>query len=175
MLINAMANLRGILHVQIWENRLKVTNLLSNSVFDQAPNIAIKTKAKGGKEITAYGNEALVTLDKDTISYNPFSHPRMLLADVIAAQELLKLVFNKTKSSVIFSPIVIIQPMEKLEGNLTYLERREFKSLAINSGAKEAYIYEADKKFSDEVTADLLKRIILDQISHDELIMFEKR
>ncbi len=158
----AAIKLRGVLDVQIWESRLKVTNLLNDNVFDQAPNIAIKTEAKGNQTITAYGDDALTIIDKDTVSFNPFSHPRMLLADVIAAQKLLKFIFNKMKSSWLFSPVVIIHPMEKVEGDLTYIERTGFRSLAKNAGAKEVYTY-----VGDEVSGDILKGIYSGQISHD--------
>lgn len=163
-------NLRGILYVQIWENRLKVTNIMNQKTFDQAPNIAIKTEVKGGKKITAYGNDALSISDNNTVSYNPFSHPRMLLADVIAAQEILKFAFKKTKSSFLFAPIVIMQPMDKLEGKLTYFELSGFRYLAKNSGAKEAFIYEADEEYSEEFTIELLKGIISGEIGRNELL-----
>ena len=169
MFRKAVMNLRGILYVQIWEGRLKVTNLMNNKVFDQAPNIAIKTDAKGNKKITAYGDDALVILEEDTISFNPFSHPRMLLADVIAAQELLKLVFKQTKSSSIFAPIVIMHPMEKVEGDLTYIERHGFKSLGKNSGAKEVFTY-----VGDVVSGDILKGILLGEIGRDEILQLTK-
>lgn len=164
MFRKAEINLRGVLYVQIWEGRLKVTNLMNNRVFDQTPNIAIKTEDDGRKKVTAYGDEALLKLDKDTISINPFSHPRMLLADVIIAQELLKYVFKKIKSSSIFAPIVIIHPMEKLEGGLTFIEKNGFISLVKDSGAKEAYAY-----VGDEVSGDIFKGILYGEIGADEI------
>lgn len=162
--------IRGILYVQIWENRLKVTNLIDGKTFDQPPHIAIKSESKGGKKVIAYGNDALSVIEENVILFNPFSHPRMLLADAPAAQELLKYVFKKTRSSFLFSPIALIHPMEKVEGDLTYIERAGFRSLAKNSGAEVAFLY-----VGEEVSSDILKGIILGEINRDKIQKLTKR
>jgi rod shape-determining protein MreB len=155
---------RGILYVQIWENRLKVTNLMDGKTFDQPPHIAIRTDSKGSKKIIAYGNDASSSIEENTNLFNPFSHPRMLLADALAAQKLLKYVFKKTRSSFLFSPIALIHPMEKIEGDLTYIERTGFKSLAKNSGAESVFL-----NVGEEVSDDILKGVLFGEISRDEI------
>ena len=54
--------------------------------------------------------------------------------------------------------------MEKIEGDLTYIETSGFKTLAKNSGAKDVYIY-----VGDEVSIEFLKGVLLGQISRNEI------
>ncbi len=161
---------RGVLYVQIWESRIKVTNLMNGKIFDQPPYMAIKPESKGGKKIIAYGNDALSVIEENAILFNPFSHPRMLLADAPAAQKLLKYAFKETRSSFLFSPIALIHPMEKIEGDLTYIERAGFKSLAKDSGAESALLY-----VGEEVSDDILKGILFGEINRDKIQKLTKR
>lgn len=133
--------LRGMLYVQVWEKRLKVTNLVTGNVFDEPPFVVIKMSASSGRRVVAVGDQISTTMEYDTFSCNPFSHPRMLLADLAVAQHVLNYAFKKTRSSSFFAPVVIIHPMEKVEGDLTTLERNGFISVAKRAGAKEVITY----------------------------------
>ena len=70
------------LYIQIWEDRIKVTDINTGDTYDEQPLVAVKTTNKGHKVITAIGNNAVqAQSDKDTKVINPFSHPRTLFSD----------------------------------------------------------------------------------------------
>lgn len=84
------------------------------------------------KIIHAIGNDAYnLRLDKGFELSNPFSHPRILVSSFIKAEKILKRGINEVHKSKLLapSPIVIMNPMEKLEGGVT------------GAGAGEAHIH----------------------------------
>jgi rod shape-determining protein MreB len=131
------------LYVQVWEHRLRVSVINSTDVFDEKPLMAIETTASGKKIITAIGNSAESLSAPNIEIFNPFSHPRSLIADFQVAEKILQHVFGLLhKGSYIRpSPDVIFHPMEKIEGGLTQIEKRAFREMFLGSGAFETYFH----------------------------------
>jgi rod shape-determining protein MreB and related proteins len=132
------------LYIQIWEDRIKVTDIKTGDTYDEQPLIAVKTTIKGQKVITAVGNNAVhAQSDNDTKVINPFSHPRTLLSDFEVGERLLKFIFKALFKNTILNPLpkVVIHPMEKIDGGLTMIEERAFKELAMSAGAYEAIVF----------------------------------
>ena len=130
-------------YVQIWENRLKVTNISTGAVFDEKPIMAITINRKGYKLIEAFGNAASFANGDSVKIINPFSHERSLFSNFEIGEKLLQAILQKLSSKSIFRPRpkVVIHPMEKIEGGLTDIETRAFKELAIGAGARDAIVY----------------------------------
>jgi rod shape-determining protein MreB len=130
-------------YVQIWGNRIRVVDTVSGVFFDEAPLVAIETTRKGHKVIVGVGNSVkLMTVNSNVTIVNPFSHPRALLNDFIVAEKLLQHVFQQIlgKKFISPSPAVVIQPMEKIEGELTIIERKAFRELALGAGARDVVL-----------------------------------
>ena len=139
-----------ILYIQIWENRIKVTNVNNGAIFDERPLVAITTKDNGQKVISAIGNDAVLAESmNNTKIVNPFSHPRTLLSDFEMAERLFRYVFQILHGKAFFipTPKVVIHPMEKTEGGLTMIEKRAFRELALGAGAYESVVYVGDEIF----------------------------
>jgi rod shape-determining protein MreB len=143
MLRRILSHFASVVYVQIWENRLKVTDISTGEVFDDAPYVIIKTSDKGEKIISGIGSIANQNLASNEISVNPFSHPRVLFSDFYVGEKLLQYAFTKLSNikSLRPRPKVIIHPMEKTEGGLTMIEKRAFRELAIGAGAIEVKLY----------------------------------
>jgi len=126
------------LYVQIWENRIKVTDVETNEIFDEKPLLQIETRSNGAKEVTAFGNNAYIK------PLNPFSHPRALLKDFFVAERLLQIIVKKLigKKFITPAPEIIIHPMEKTEGGLTMIEIRAFREMALGAGGRDVAIYQ---------------------------------
>lgn len=138
MLRNILNKFAATLYVQLWENRLKVTNLNTLAVFDEKPRLEFKAFNSGKMQVIAFGNSASVK------STNPFSHPRVLLADFLVGERLLQEIIRKLTGHGLFSPAprVIVHPMEKTEGGLTQVEIRAFREMAAGAGARSVVIYQ---------------------------------
>jgi len=126
------------LYVQIWENRIKVSDVMTSKVFDEKPLVELGASKKNVTPVVAFGNEAGIN------AINPFSHPRVLFSDFNVGEKLLQLIFNKILGGHFFSPspAVVIHPMEKTEGGLTLIEIRAFRELGLGAGARDVVVYQ---------------------------------
>jgi rod shape-determining protein MreB len=132
------------LYVQIWENRVKITNIDSKQVFDEEPLVAIKKNKKGQSIIEDIGDSVKALINKHEYKIiNPFSHPRLLVNDFEVAEKILQHAFRELHKDKFIapSPRVIFQPMEKLEGGITGIENRVYSELCLGAGAREVYIH----------------------------------
>lgn len=132
-----------IFYVQIWETKLKVTDISSKQVFEDLPLMAIQTSKKGEKKIAAIGKDALNLKTADTTTVNPFSHPRVLFSDFYVGEKILQHAFSKfaKRKHLRVRPKTVIHPMEKTEGGLTMIEIRALRELAFGAGSIETKVY----------------------------------
>lgn len=145
MLMNLYNRLGTTLYIQIWENRVKATDIKTKNIYDEQPYVAIETTDKNQKIISAIGANALsAALKSNTELINPFYHPRTLLSDFQVGEKLLQHVVKIVLGKKWFTPLpaIVIHPMEKSEGGLSELERRAFRELAYSAGAREVILYE---------------------------------
>lgn len=142
MLEKILPKLSTTLYVQIWENRIKVTDINTGKIFDEKPLLAIEVTDKGQSAV-AVGNDASMAVGDNIKVTNPFSHPRVLIADFTMGEKLLQNIFQilHHKKWLAASPLVVIHPMEKLEGGLTMVEHRVLLELAAGAGAREVTVY----------------------------------
>jgi rod shape-determining protein MreB len=131
------------LYIQIRETELAVTELGTGKVWCDEPLLAIKREA-GMTRILEVGSKAKRRQGPAVELINPFSHPRTLLKDFIAAEKLLQVAFRQLHQSSVFrpSPFVIIHPLEKTDGGLTEVEERAFRELALGAGARGAIVWQ---------------------------------
>ena len=144
MLQSLINKLGTVVYVQIWEKRIKVTDIKTGNVFDDEPFVAVESNKKNGNVILAIGKQASSKLGHNVKVINPFSHPRALLSDFIIGEKLLQHAFRSlfNKALIKPAPAVVIHPMEKIEGGLTMVEERAFKEMAIGAGARDAIVYD---------------------------------
>ena len=160
---------RGVLYIQIWENNIKVTNVATDEVFDELTTVSYQCAANGKMVNIKCGNNALVNSGPETKTMNPFSHPRTLLANTTVIHRFFKYLFKKYKKSFIYSPIVVIHLMEKVEGDLLDMEKYTLNFVGTKAGASSIFPYVGDK-----FTIPLFKRIYTRQVSRDELMKIEQ-
>jgi rod shape-determining protein MreB and related proteins len=105
--------------------------------------MAIETKPKGEKVVVDIGNSCR-GLDPNRYQIiNPFSHPRVLLADFLVAEKILQHAIKQIHKTRYFAPAprVIFQPMEKTEGGLSAIEERALRELCLGAGARQVLIH----------------------------------
>jgi rod shape-determining protein MreB len=131
-------------YVQLREDRIKITNIETKEIYDQVPYIAIDASNPKQRVIRAIGAEAYnLRLDNKLEVSNPFSHPRLLIADFMKAEKVLMQGIREVHTSKFLAPrpVVIIHPMDKLEGGVTDIECKVYKELALGAGAREVHIH----------------------------------
>jgi len=147
MLNKLSSNFDSQIYIQIWENRIKATNIETGKIYDEKPLLAISLNDKGENVIEAVGNDAHFRTGSNIEVINPFSHERSLISNFEIGEKLLQHIIGLILPKGIFklSPRVVVHPMEKLEGGLTTVEERAFKELAIGAGAREAIVYQGSE------------------------------
>lgn len=154
------------LYVQIWADKLLVTDIKSGKIYDEPPIVAIHTDKRGFKTITGIGKGAKSLININNVVVKPFSHPRMLLSDFYVAVKLLQYAFATFQSVKWLRPYpkVVIHPMEKNEGGLSMIEKRAFRELAIGAGATKIVLYQGPQLAIGDVdfkTLDALQEAIV--------------
>ena len=80
----------------------------------------------------------------------PFSHERTLLANFTNADRLMKQGLSQLKS--FLPPVVVVHPLERLEGGLTQIEERAYQELAVGAGAGKAIVWTGHELNDAEVS-----------------------
>lgn len=146
-----------VLYIQIWEERIKVTDIRTGELFDEAPLLAIEINKDGLKVVSAVGDDAKLINERDSIELiSPFSHPRCLLNDFHVAERILQHIFGQIlgKRFIAPTPKVVVHPMEKNEGGLTVIEQKAFREMALGAGAREVLIYQGVELIPSPATFD---------------------
>jgi rod shape-determining protein MreB len=135
------------IYAQIWESRLKLTDIQTKNIFDEKPLVAIRKNKESRSTVIAVGNGASFNSGADVEVIHPFSHPRVLFSDFTAGEKLFQHALKELLGNKLFSPApaIIVHPMEKTEGGLTMIEVRAFKELAFSAGARDAVVYEGNE------------------------------
>ncbi len=73
----------------------------------------------------------------------PFSTQRLLIGEFTRAEALMKKGFKEVGKRGLFavSPIVLMHPLEKVEGGLSQVEERVFTELALGAGAADVMVW----------------------------------
>jgi rod shape-determining protein MreB len=153
------------IYAQIWESRLKLTDIQSRKSFDEKPLVAINKTDKSKSIIVAAGNAASLTIGNDIEVINPFSHPRMLFSDFTIGEKLFQYALKELLGNNLLSvaPAIIVHPMEKTEGGLTMIEVRALRELAAGAGARDSIVYVGKELSVLEIDFDLMKEQIGEQ------------
>ena len=145
MIKNILDKFGTVLYVQIWERRIKVTDITTQKVFDEKALVAVRNE-NGKKSIEAVGNNATLVSNENISVSKPFSHERLLLSNFTLAEILLRYILNTLiKRTTFISPKVVIHPMEKTEGGLGQIEIRAFRELAIGAGARDVKVHQGNE------------------------------
>ncbi|MBU0482746.1 MAG: hypothetical protein KKG47_16760 [Proteobacteria bacterium] len=138
-----------ILFVTIEAARLRMRCLNDGTELAIDPALAINEKGK----IIAIGDSHAVKAagedPKNTVA-NGFKHPRTCMVDFEVAEAALSFLFKRLVSPFsLIKPVMIIQPLEKLEGNLTGVEARWLRELGESVGARKVFVW-VGKTLSDQ-------------------------
>ena len=115
----------NILYVKVYVNKFSVKNVSNNGMWaDASPDQA-------------------------------FSTERLLVGKFSAAEPVLSRLIKEAlpKTWLKKRPVVVIQPMEKIEGGLSEVETRIFKELAFGAGAIKVELHLGNELTDEAVTA----------------------
>ena len=137
-----------VFHIQLWPDRIRITELNSGRLVEDAPFIALERDGKKTlvKEI---GSPAppLGVLENVTV-INPFFADGYVLHDIDSAEAVIKhhlYLLTQELSGKVFSPLMIFQPMESSEKGICIDGGDISDLLTRKCGARNAIIMEPDE------------------------------
>ena len=90
---------------------------------------------------------------------SPFSTERLLIGEFTVAQALLAKGLKIVMGKKFFPPIILMHPIEKIDGGLSQVEERVLKELAIVAGAQEVVLW---------VGQELTDKDVLEKVKHKQ-------
>lgn len=132
------------LYIELWVDRVKVTNTKMGYTYSNTTLIAIEKDQKGQDTIVAIGSKANIYPN----ALNPFAHKRVLFDNFEIASMIMRYAFEQaTQKRILFSPIAIIKVIKKLDTPITQIEQRALCELLTNAGARESIILDNNTHF----------------------------
>lgn len=144
-----------VVYVRIGSKELHLRGLDSHREWRDYPALAA-TKTLPRRDVVAVGKEAVdaVSLDSENLELmEPFKHPRSIIGDFDAAFELLKRALTVLHKRRFYSPVLVLHPLEKLEGGLTKVEQRALVETAEGTGARRACVWVGRQLTDEELRA----------------------
>lgn len=115
---------KSTVYVKIARNHLSLKHIESGNTYEMQPNV-------------------------------PFTTSRLLVGTFTSGEACLKEALNIVVKGGIFkmTPVVILHPMDMVDGGLCEVEERLFKELAIGAGARKVHIHIGNELSDTEVQA----------------------
>lgn len=92
-------------------------------------------------------------------SKDPFSNDRLLIANIINAINFISEILKEVRKETFFPAllVVLIQPMEKVEGGISEVEEMIFRDLILQIGGRVAFIHPKLNHLTDEEVRLIVK------------------
>lgn len=144
------------LYVRLSPERLVVRDARAGRMFDQAAVLAVTRAAP--RRIVAVGDQAVLAAagaQQPVDLVRPFAHPRTLMADYTAGEQLLKAAIQTVLRGrwLALSPRVLMHPVGEPVGGLTQVEIRALQEMARGAGAHGVTVWQGPLLTDEQVLA----------------------
>jgi rod shape-determining protein MreB len=141
------------LYLRLSPERLTIRNVRTGAFISEVPEIAI---LRGPKKAQILGVGAEASLHRATTSVevlNPFSHPRTMVGDFTAGEQLVKAFIRKLTGTSWFAtaPRVVFHPLGDPAGGFTQVEIRAFREMALGAGASDVLMWQGPELSNEQV------------------------
>lgn len=146
------------LYLRLSPDRLTIRNVKTGAFISDVPEIAI---LRGTKKPQILGVGAEASLHRATPSVeilNPFSHPRTLVGDFIAGEQVVKAFIRKLTGSswLATAPRVVFHPLGDPAGGFTQVEVRALREMALGAGASDVLMWQGPELTDEQVRSNQL-------------------
>ncbi len=144
-----------VVYVRIGSKELYLRGVDSHREWRDYPALAA-TKPNPYRDLVAIGKEAIeaVSLDSENLELlEPFAHPRSIVSDFDAGEELLKGALRILHKGRFYEPVLVLHPLEKLEGGITEVEERVLVEMAESAGARRGCVWTGRQLTDEELRA----------------------
>ena len=140
------------LYIRLSPYRLTVRNVKTGEFISEPPDIAISRGPKP-KVLGAGDEAALYKSSKSAQVLNPFNHPRTMMSDFTAGEQVLKAFVKKLpkRNALSPSPRVVLHLQADPAGGFTQVEIRAFREMALGTGASDVTIWQGQDLTDEQV------------------------
>jgi len=131
-----------LLYIRLSPGRIVIEDAKGTVLIDEVPELVAPPDSR--HDGIAVGDRARdAAAQSGGCGFNPFDHPRMLIADFAAAERVLKAFLRRVVGGHWFarSPRVLLHPLGAYEGGITPVEWRAFRELGLAAGACKVYLW----------------------------------
>jgi rod shape-determining protein MreB and related proteins len=144
-----------IVYIRIKPIWLSVVSISTSKRYEDIPQLAINKECR----VIAIGRDAetVYMSDQSAIQLlNGFTHPRVVISDYQIAEMTLKLFLEKINSPKrwLSHRILIMHPLDRLEGGFTRIEAKALQDIGERIGAYKVYVW-AGRDLSEEEMVNL--------------------
>lgn len=151
--MSLLAALAPLVYIQVSPERIVLRNVKSGESISEPPHLAMARQLKA--PVLAVGAEAAARATASVELVNPFGHPRTLVSDFTAGEQLLKALLRRLLPASMFavSPRVVLHPLGDPEGGFTQIEVRALHEMALGAGAAEVRLWQGRPLTDEELLA----------------------
>jgi actin-like ATPase involved in cell morphogenesis len=119
------------------------SKLLANTIYVQIRKNSLRLRHMEGKK------------EREISATRPFTTARLLVGQFQEAQALLRKVIRELGNGGLFraSPVVVIHPLDMVEGGLPEVKERVYKELAASAGARRVFVHVGTPLSDSEVVS----------------------
>jgi actin-like ATPase involved in cell morphogenesis len=107
------------------------SRFLANTIYVQVRKNTFRLRHIEGKK------------EREISAQKPFTTTRLLVGQFQEAESLLRKAIQEISNGSLFqvSPVIVIHPIEMVEGGLSEVEERALRELAMSSGARSVFVH----------------------------------
>jgi rod shape-determining protein MreB len=141
--MNLMAALKQVIYTQVSAECLTMRNAKTGGLVSEVAQLAIAHGApRNILGVGAQARHAAAFTPSDLVK--PFAHPRSLVSDFSAGEQLLKAFLKRVRSTSLFaaSPTMVVHLLGEPAGGFTQVEVRAFREMALGAGAAQVHVWQ---------------------------------
>ncbi len=141
------------LYLRLSPDRLTIRNARTGAFISEVPEIAILREAKKS-QILGVGTEASLHRATPSVEVlNPFSHPRTMVGDFTAGEQVVKAFIRKLTRPgwLAAAPRVVFHPLGDPAGGFTQVEIRAFREMVLGAGASDVKMWQGPELTDEQV------------------------
>jgi rod shape-determining protein MreB len=146
------------IYVQLSPERVTLRNVKTGASVTSSPEIALTRGAR--RQVVAVGPRARKEESRTVQVVNPFVHPRTLLADFDAGQQLLRTLLRQLqgRSLLAAAPRLVLHLQDDPAGGFTTVEVRAFREMGLGAGAGDVLVWQGPNLTDEQLRARQLPK-----------------
>ncbi len=148
MQIETVKKMNAPLYLQVWENKLRLTDMRTGRSVELNPVVALKQRGAGQKIVEIGGGAERYEGREGYELCRPFADPARFVANMEIAEKVVQYLFKELGARKIRKPLLIVHPMGQYKNWVSSMEQQFFTELGFSAGARDVVVYAGEEQKS---------------------------